>query len=201
MPYSDFTLDRIEQQFGVRNRVEPLFTDVPNILPSPTLTLDLQEAQQLRLRSEKAKSEWIVVPILKELRRRNANYFTIFSGENLEADSSKGLNGECDFILAKDVHTYTISHPIIQVVEAKKNDFDLGVPQCAAQLIGAKLYNQQKGVPLDRLYGCVTTGINWQFLLLDDQLSIDTQLYSLTNVEQVLGVFQQIIDFYKKQLH
>jgi hypothetical protein len=200
MPYSDFTLDRIGQQLGVTNRVETLFNNVPELGYNPTLALDLQEAQQLRLRSEKAKSEWIVVPIVKELRRQNANYFTTFSGGNLEADPAKGLSGECDFLLAKGVHTYTISYPIIQVVGVKKNDSDIGVPQCGAQLIGAKLYNQQKGIPHDRLYGCVTTGINWRFLALDDALTIDDQPYSLTEVGKVLGVFQTILNYYRQLL-
>ena len=111
-------------------------------------------------------SPWIVVPVLKKLKRLNKSFLTVHSGENLEADPANGLNGECDFILAKDAHTYSISFPVIQVVEAKKQDFDLGIPQCAAQLIGADLYSKKRDVVLDKIYGCVTTGTNWQFLML-----------------------------------
>ena len=50
---------------------------------------------------------------------------------------------------------------MVQVVEAKKQDFDLGIPQCAAQLIGTDLFNKKRNVVLDKIYGCVTTGINW----------------------------------------
>jgi hypothetical protein len=42
----------------------------------------------------------------------------------------------------------------------------VGVPQCAAQLLGAKLYNEKKGVKLDKIYGCVTTGNEWLFLCM-----------------------------------
>ena len=44
---------------------------------------DLQEASQEALMTEKGKSEFIVVPILRELRRHNHDKFKIFSGYEL----------------------------------------------------------------------------------------------------------------------
>lgn len=164
--------------------------------PSNHLVVDLAEAEQMQLRTEKAKSEWIVVPILRELKRRNADFFTIYSGENLDVDPAIGLNGECDFILTKDTKSFSVSYPVFQIVEAKKHDFDLGVPQCAAQLVGAKQYNEMMGTPVDRLYGCVTTGVLWQFMVLDDILQIDPHLYPLANLEELLGILQTIISHY-----
>ncbi len=67
------------------------------------------------------------------------------------------MNGECDFILAKDVGSFSNNYPIFHIVEAKKNDIDLGVPQCAAQLVGAKFFNEKKSIKIDKIYGCVTT--------------------------------------------
>ena len=86
-------------------------------------------------------------------------------------------------------------------MEAKKNDVELGVPQCAAQLIGAKIYNEKKGIHLAKIYGCVTTGQEWLFMVLEDDLvKINTKLYYLNEIENVLGVFQCIIDYYIKEL-
>lgn len=202
MPYSDFTLEKIQERFGIDNRLQTLFADVTPVAASERLLADLEETHEILLRSEKAKSEWIVVPVLKEIKRRNKSFLTIHSGENLEADVSVGLNGECDFILAKDTHSYSISFPVVQVVEAKKQDFDLGIPQCAAQLIGADLFNKKRNVVLDKIYGCVTTGINWQFLVYEaNTIYIDPKLYALTDVDQILGVFQTIIDYYKTTLN
>ena len=79
MAYSDFTTIRqVEKQFGVRQIRKQVFTDVKQTLPSPRLLEELQEAEDLPLFSEKAKSELIIMPILKEIRRKNRT-FNIFS--------------------------------------------------------------------------------------------------------------------------
>ena len=145
MAYIDFSFDEIESKFGIKNKVKRLFDNLPPLKPSSSLKYALDMAAELPIRSEKAKSESIVFPILVELRHRNQNFFTIYSGDNLNVDNAQGLNGECDFILAKDVGSFSINYPIFQIVEAKKNDIDLGVPQCAAQLVGAKFFNEKKG--------------------------------------------------------
>jgi hypothetical protein len=201
MAYSDFTsLEHLEQRLGIKNRVEKLFDDVHPIEPSAQLSAALQLASDLPLKSEKAKSEWIIVPILTELRLTNHNRITIYSGDMLNADEEKGLKGECDFILAKDIGSFNISYPIIQVLEAKKGDIEAGIPQCAAQLMGARIYNEKKGVTLDSLYGCVTTGKDWQFLSLQSDLKIDRTTYYLSDIGMLLGIFQHIIEFYKDKL-
>ena len=200
MAYSDFTLADLEEQFGIKNQRKHLFTQIEPVLPSEKLLFDLAEGEDMPIRSEKARSEWIVVPILKELRHRNDNFLTIYSGEVLTADKAKGLVGECDFIIAKDTKTYDISLPIFMLVEAKKNDLEEGVRQCAAQMVGAKVFNQKKGIDLDKIYGCSTTGTDWQFLELSDQLYVDNRQYYLVELKELLGIFQQIIDYYKDHL-
>ncbi len=155
----------------------------------------------MSIKSEKARSEWIVVPILKALKTRNQDFLTIYSGEILVADKEKGLIGECDFILAKDTHSFDISFPIFKLVEAPKNDLEEGVRQCAAQMVGARVFNQKKGIDLPKNYGCSTTGNNWIFLELSDNLYIDTRKYYLNEVAELLGVFQHIIDYYKSQIN
>ena len=197
MAYTDFTLETIEEKFGIKNREIRLFGAIGSIEPSAKLKDDLEEANTYPLRTEKAKSELLVMPVLKELRRISSRYFTIYSGEVLNADAANGLNGECDFILAKDIGSYSINYPILQLVEAKKNDIDLGIPQCAAQMVGAKVFNQKKGVEPEMIYGCVTTGDEWLFMRLGKDIEIDSQTYYLNQLPEILGVFQHIIDYYK----
>ena len=196
MAYGDFTLKLINEKFGIKNRVERLFDNQKPIDSSDWLQKTLEFAAKLPNRSEKAKSETIVMPILIELRERNNDFFTVYSGENLNADMDNGLNGECDFILTKDTHTFDINVPIIQMVEAKKNDIDLGVPQCAAQMVGAKVFNEKNGTPIEYIYGCVTTGNEWKFLKLNKDLTIDSRIYYLNELGELLAVFQKIIDYY-----
>lgn len=202
MAYSDYTLQKIETDFGVINRRKKLFSAVKyNIEPTKELLESIEETEELVIRSEKAKSEWIVVPILRFLRKSNNKFFTIYSGDNLNADVDKGLNGECDFILAKDTGSFDVNLPIIQLVEAKKNDLEIGIPQCAAQMIGARIYNQKRGQELPIIYGCVTTGDDWVFLKLEgNTIFIDSQKYYLSNIKKILGVFQYIIEYYKSIL-
>jgi len=201
MAYSNFTLSDLESKFGIKNKTSIIFKNILPIKPSEKLKFDLEEAFLMPLKSEKSRSEWIVVPILREMRRLNNNYFTIISGEILEADKKKGLTGECDFILAKDTESYDISIPIIQVVEAKKNDLEEGIRQCAAQMQGAKIFNENKGLKLNRIYGCSTTSDAWQFSVLEnDILTIDKQKYYLSEIDELLGVFQTIINYYKENI-
>ncbi len=202
MAYSDYTLQKIEKDFGVKNRRKRLFTEIKyDIIPTKELLESIEETEELLIRSEKAKSEWIVVPILRFLRKKNNKFFTIYSGDNLNADSECGLNGECDFILAKDTGSFEVNVPIIQLVEAKRNDTEIGIPQCAAQMIGARVFNQQRGQEIPIIYGCVTTGDDWVFLKLEgDTIFIDSQKYYLSHITDILGVFQTIIDYYKSIL-
>ena len=202
MAYTNFTLDDLEARFGIRNRRERLFgeiTPVPTI--SDWLAQTLKMAESLSVKSEKARSELLVSPILLELRMQNNDFFTVYSGDMLNVDEEKGLNGECDFIVAKDTGSFTVNYPILQLVEAKKQDIEVGVPQCAAQMVGARLFNERKGQPIDVIYGCVTTGDDWLFLRLDpDGLIIDTRKFYLGNLGQLLGAFQIVFDFYRKIL-
>ena len=95
MAYSDFTTIRqVEKQFGVRQIKKKVFTDIKENLPSPRLLEELEEAEDLPLFSEKAKSELIIMPILKEIRRKNRT-FNIFSGYSFDVDKAQSLNGIC----------------------------------------------------------------------------------------------------------
>jgi hypothetical protein len=199
MTYSDFTLETVIQQFDLAERNISLFETVQPIALSHWLqeTLAIGKTVGLRSGTEKARSEFIVVPILLELERRNPNQLMIYSGKSLDVDKNSGLNGECDFILSRGEATRVIQAPIFSLVEAKKQDIDLGLGQCAAQMLGARLFNQQRDQPIDSIYGCVTTGEVWQFLKLEQQqLMIDIRLYFLTELELVLGILQAILDVY-----
>jgi hypothetical protein len=199
MAYKDFTLERLELEFGVKNKRTIIFEQVLTIAPSEWLLKTLELGRMLPIRSEKSRSELIVTPVLLEIKQRNADFITFYSGERLDADRQHGLIGECDFIIAKETGSYSLSLPLLAVVEAKKQDIDLGINQCAAQLLGARIFNESRQNLLPVLYGCVTTGEDWLFMKLEQNvLKIDTKKYNLQELPIVLGAFQNIIDFYKK---
>ena len=80
-------------------------------------------------------------------------------------------------------------------LEAKKADISLGIPQCIAQMIGSRVLNEKRNHPIHRIYGCVTTAEDWQFLLLEqDHVIIDITRYYLNEIENILGILQKIVD-------
>ena len=198
MAYTDFTLEIIKEKFNIKNQQRSLFAPLPPLPVSSDLEKALARARSLPIRTEKARSEWIVAPVLAELRDLTNEFFTIYSGDNLNVDDGAGLRGECDFILTKDTGAFDIQYPILCVVEAKKNDIEIGVPQCAAQLVGARLFNQKKGATPPALYGCVTTGDDWLFMrLADNELTIDTRKYYLVEIGELLALFVKLIDEFR----
>lgn len=200
MSYSEFSLKRVKKEFNLTEKRLKLFDSEQQIEASDWLkqTLELSLELALSSSSEKARSEFIVAPILLEMEKINQKSFAIFSGENLEAAPEKGLNGECDFILSKGPISSTLQTPIFSLVEAKKNDIKEGLGQCVAQMLGAKLVNQHENNEISFIYGCVTTGETWQFMKLEeDILMMDTRRYYINELGKLLWVFQYVIDSYQ----
>jgi hypothetical protein len=198
MAYSDFTtLESALQAFDLAEREARLFADIPPFVMSDWLRETLARAVEVGLYSanEKARSEFIVAPILLEIASRNENRVALHSGKNLNVDAERGLNGECDFFLARSQPSRTIQAPIFALAEAKRGDIELGLGQCVAQMVGARLFNERKNISLPIMYGCVTSGEDWQFLqIVGDDVMIDNARYYLNQVEQILAVLQNIVD-------
>jgi hypothetical protein len=194
MAYSDFDVPTVETRFGVRvlpGAVFPSLTPVP--VPS-WLTDLLARGTQLRIASEKARNEFIVAPILLAVRELSGNTVAIFSGERFDVDSTAGLAGECDFLLALSTPVPIIRAPVIFVVEAKKQDLEGGLGQCTALMVAARRFNVRNGRAPARVYGCVTTGEDWQFLRLDDPvITYDTTRLYRNDLGRILAAFLHVV--------
>ncbi len=194
MDYADFSARDLQTRFNLSFKATYLWKEVEEIVPSDWLKSALNKAEAVGFSSEKSRSERLVTPILLEMSELNKHIFTIYSGENLVADEKKGLNGECDFLLSFGKIIAFITAPIFCITEAKKQDIEKGLIQCAAQLLGAKIFNEQEGRKVDVLYGCSTTGIEWWFLKLEnDTITIDRNRYYIQELPQLLGILQNII--------
>ena len=196
MAYSKYTsLLQFEEIYNVKQRKTTLFGEaIVLIEPSERLTFDLQEADELyALQSEKAKSEFIIAPILKELQRKNKTKFRLFSGVSLNV--TKDLSGICDFILSLNIDAIEVTAPVFCLVEAKNRTIEEGYAQCTAEMYAARLFNEKYNKNIKNLYGCVTTGQEWAFLKLEDNsILIDKNRYFISNIPLLLGAMQQIID-------
>src|SRR5229473_2262059 len=193
MSYSEFTLEAVERQFGIVTQEAALFPAAPAAHVPDWLPGWLARGTRLALISEKARSEFIVVPILLAARELSGDQFAIYSGQRLDVDQDKGLVGECDFILAVGPALPPLHAPVMTVVEAKKNDIEVGMGQCIAQMVAASRFNEAAGRTMSPIYGCVTSGETWQFLRLADQAALlNRERYYLDNVTRILGVLQAI---------
>lgn len=196
MAYSDFTLDRLIQEFGVEVLGErSMFAGAPEVAPSAWLVESLHRANNTGFGSEKSRSERLVSPVLLELSSRNQDAFAIISGANLDIDPGRGLSGECDFILSFTRLQDLVRAPVFCITEAKKQDVELGTAQCAAQLLGAARLNQREKKAIPTLYGCCTTGVEWRFLrFASNTFVLDETRYLISDLRKLLGVLQQIIE-------
>ena len=83
---------------------------------------------------------------------------------------------------------------MITILEAKKGDVESGLGQCVAQMVGARLFNERAGELPRPLYGCVTTGDDWQFLRLDAAtVLIDPNLLFIDNLSGILATLRAIL--------
>ncbi len=200
MGYSNFKkIFQIKEELKIISFKKELFDkNIKPVQQSEWLKTTLSYSSFARSNNEKTKSESIVQPILVELIKKNNNFITYFSGSNLEINTEKNLNGECDFIICKDKGYYDLDNPIFIILEAKDHDIKLGIPQCGAQMYAANLFNHKNNYKTNFIYGCVTTGDMWVFLkIVENNLFIDKKIYYLSEVEKILGVFQKIIYDFK----
>ena len=192
MSYSEYSLTRAKQEFSlVTLEKRDLFADVPKLIPSNLLTETLNYNLPIALgsNSEKARAELIIAPILVDLRRQFQEEISLFSGIDFTVDPTKGLNGTCDFLITKSPEILVLTAPVITIVEAKKENINAGLGQCAAEMVAAQIFNGQAPTPIKMIYGAVTTGSIWQFLKLEKQtLSIDLSEYYLNDVNTILGI-------------
>ncbi len=194
MPYSSFTsISQLKKAFGLTTKEGDRFipNDLKVIVPDPILTGFLNKTRTLATAtgSEKARSELLVAPLLVEVRELLNREISLFSGEDFTVDASLGLNGICDFLISRSPELYAIESPVIVLVEAKKADLKLGVPQCIAEMVAAEKFNTENNTDIKTVYGCVTSGTLWRFLKLEGKVvTIDLADYPLEPIDRLLAM-------------
>ncbi|NEP12893.1 MAG: hypothetical protein F6K14_22355 [Symploca sp. SIO2C1] len=196
MPYSDFDLRRVKQEFELTIDEQPdLFAEIEPIEGSPLLSNTLDETVQLAIsiNTEKARSELIIAPVLLEIRRRAKFPISLFSGTEFNIAPNRGLSGYCDYILSRSKEQLMVNTPVVMVVEAKNENIKGGLGQCIAAMVAAQMFNQQEGNHISTIYGAVTTGEIWKFLFLSNSvISIDlSDYYIVRDVGKIIGILNQ----------
>jgi hypothetical protein len=197
MAYNKFTINQIRKQFEIQIIESPnLFANVSPVVPSEILRNLLKSYVPLAeaIGTEKAKSEFIVAPILAELRELADQKISLFSGLEFNIDESQGLTGRCDYIISSSPLQFSLTAPVLMMVEAKNDNINEGLGQCMAEMIAAQKFNLQEENEAKPVFGCVTTGSAWRFLKLEaKQIWIDDKQYFIESPEFVFGILNYII--------
>lgn len=197
MPYKDFNISKVTQKFDLTlvgdNRFLP---EIEPVTPNYCLLEYLQESIPLAIAmgTGKARSELIISPIIFELRKLFKKEISFFSGEEFNVDEELALTGLCDFIVSLSPEQLFIEAPVLIILEAKKENFKDVLGQCIAQMVAAQKLNAKNDESLT-VYGSITNGNIWNFLRLEEDIvTIDFTEYSISPVEELLGILVWIIE-------
>jgi hypothetical protein len=197
MSYSDFTLPRVQAEFGLV--VQTAMNLIAGVPPAPLdaawqAMLARQTHLALAVNTEKARSEWLIAPLLGELWQRGDGRVSVYSGVPFDVDAEVGLVGRCDFIIGRPPQLHYVTAPVLVLVEAKNEDVPAGLGQCAAALIAAQRFNQREKSGIETVYGCVSDGANWKFLhLAGAVLTIDVTEYHISQADRILGILLHLV--------
>ncbi|NJN34356.1 MAG: hypothetical protein HC817_09005 [Saprospiraceae bacterium] len=199
MGYSNYKkIKTVVKKFNLDMRLVNLFEPIQPVQPSAWLLESLDMAEVAPLTNEKSKSERIVSPILLEVAKHYRGKISLFSGEDLNVKSEDDLSGPCDFFFSLQAPKLYVEAPIISLAESKDEDMEWGIAQCAAQMYGAKLYNEMEGKDIPILYGCATDGIEWRFLKFENSIFyIDNK--TMTDLTMIIGTWHHLLRSYSNE--
>jgi len=196
MAFQNFTFPQVEQALGLTLTDADLFSTVSALNLRPDFVAQVLEGANLAsaINTEKARSEFVIAPVLFELRRLHAGEISLFSGVELEGDVSRGLNGVCDFIISRSPRQHVLGPPLITIVEAKNDNLRTGPGQCIAAMVAAQLINQASGTAVAAIHGAVTTGTAWKFLALQGTtVTLDLVEYHIEGIGKILGILDRMV--------
>jgi hypothetical protein len=197
MPFNSFGYPQVIGDLGLTLHTADLFGDVPPLPVSDEFRRRLAQDVTLavNIATEKARSEFIIAPVLAELRRLLPRRFSLFSGVELNVDPPRGLVGVCDFLVSRSENQSFVEAPILAVAEAKNDSTRLGLGQCIAETVAARLLNERTGRPVAAVFGVSTTGTAWKFLrLTGTTVTLDEAEHLIDDPGRIMGILRHVIE-------
>jgi hypothetical protein len=197
MAFQNFSFPQVIQDLGLTLADADLFSQVPPAAVRPEFLAQTLEGANLAsaINTEKARSEFVIAPVLFELRRLHPGRVGLFSGIELDADPARGLNGVCDFVITRSPRQHVVTAPLITIVEAKNDNLRTGLGQCIAAMCAAQVLNKGAQPQVAAVYGAVTTGGAWKFLRLQAaEVTLDLVEYHVESLPKIMGILGHIVE-------
>ncbi len=149
MAFRDFTFPQVQERLGLRIEDADLFAATPPFPVRDEFAAFVRDGTTLALANstEKAKSEFIIAPVLLELRRSTGAKFALFSGVEWDVDAALGLNGYCDFILGRGPSQHVLQAPFVAIAGARNDLIRTGLGPCIAAMVAARVNNERASRP------------------------------------------------------
>lgn len=148
--------------------------------------------------SEAAICENLIYPVLFQVWKRFLDTLALHSHRTWQVDAS--LTGIPDYLISA-VSKYggtVIDTPVLVAIEAKKDDFEGGWGQCAAEMVAAQRTNQNNDLTI---YGLVSNGEQWEFGALNQSLfTQNITAYSIFDLDKLYSAIYFVLADCKNQL-
>ena len=198
MAFSDFkSVPEVLKRFRIAHAEDVFVRGEVSLEPSKQFLQELEFSQRhLNIfRSDGARCEAVIYPILREVYKAYAEDYVLWIKEPLAYDAT--LSGTPDYFVAtkSEFGKPVIGTPLVILVEAKKNDFEGGWGQCLAAMIAAQKINAQEvnGDAMFPVYGIVTDGVMWQFgKLVGDTFTENLTPFSLGDMPRLFGAIDAV---------
>lgn len=198
MAFGDFTYPAVVTHFGLSEATADLFGSATPLAPTPEFAVVYRRHLKLSVAGntgEKAKSEWLIAPVLSELWSRYEGRINLHSGTEFEADADADLTGFCDFLIGRGQQLPQLVAPLLVVIEAKKDALENGYGQCIAGMVGLQRFNARAGHPVPAVYGGVTTGGLWRLMRLEGTvITYDSNEFGVNPPDKLLGALVAMIE-------
>ncbi len=142
--------------------------------------------------SEVSICENFIYPVLKSVWKPFVKEFLLWSHTGIIADEQ--LAGIPDYLFAKRTKygTAVVGPPFCIAVEAKKDNFEEGWGQCAAEMLVAQKLNQSTTLPI---FGIVTNGDKWEFAKLEkDVFTKETGFLTILQLDALYSALFNLLN-------
>ena len=204
MAFSDFkSAAEVQVKFRIKS-VEKDFVKDEEPLDPPSLFLQELAFARKHLNvssSDETRRTTLIFPVLWEVYKAYVESYMLWICEPLAYDTI--LNGTLDYFIStrSALGKNVVGTPLVAVVMARKNDFEIGWGQCLAAMVAAQKINVQniEEHAMFPMYGIVTDGISWQFgKLVGDTFTENLTPFSSGDLPRLFGAIDAVFKAVQK---